>query len=175
MGTFRGGRKPGTPTSVGSASVDESDLGRQEKKRKTVFGVFLFIFVLLSRFLKVKMPDGTHTTVQLQGFNKKNYLFVDFIFFFRQKLRWCQSCLKSAVQSANSIQISFISSLSRTKKRSVLLRSFLPSFFFFLFFLCFSSFSSHRRLQVPESLTVLQLKDRQVELVANSAVAGLDT
>jgi hypothetical protein len=29
--------------------------------------------------------------------------------------------------------------------------------------------------EVPESFTVLQLKERQVELVANSAVAGLDT
>ncbi len=66
MGTFRG-RKPGTPSSVGS--VDESDLGRFEKS-----GLKMEVYShkknqqkkKKKRFLKVKMPDGTHTTVQLQ-------------------------------------------------------------------------------------------------------------
>lgn len=104
MGTFRGGRKPGVPTSVGSA--DESDLGK---------------------FLKVKMPDGTHTTVQLQETALVSELL--------------EKCCSKRKFDPDQFHLEFIEDQE----------------------------------EVPETLTVLQLKDRQVELVANSAVAGLDT
>jgi hypothetical protein len=101
MGTFRGGK--GRPAIASHNEEIESEL------------------------LKVKMPDGSHTTVRLQDSDDAT-----------QVLEKC--CSK---------------------------RKFDPDQFHLEFI--------EDQEEVPSSMTVLQLKTRAIELVANSAVAGLDT
>ena len=82
---------------------------------------------LESGLLKVKMPDGSHTTVRLQDTDSATEVL--------------EKCCSKRKFDPDQFHLEFVDDQE----------------------------------DVPDSLTVLELKERSIELVANSAVAGLDT